>query len=177
MNKQRIHGNKLMQKILFLLLLLSVFLCGACTRCPKINNNNNREQAIAAYLEPLQEEISAYFSELTEEAAGAAPQEVRARFRSVGDDFLKAERKSLEELLQSDSPVLLIGIESASEKGFSEDEIRNILRKVKEQDIIVDLYFNYNDEYVYQVRRDGVMVDKATAKDGGAMRELEEYEL
>lgn len=40
----------------------------------------------------------------------------------------------------------------------------------------MDLYFNYNDDYVYQVRSDGVVIDKATGKDGGAMREQIPYE-
>lgn len=161
--------------MIFFLLLVSILLCGACTKAPK--TEKNKENAIAAYLEPLQGEISAFFSEITEEAAGEVPQEVRAGFRNAEDDFLKAERKSLEELLQSDSPVLLVGIVSPSEKGYSEDEIRRIIKQVKERDLIVDLYFNYNDMFIYQVRKDGVVVDKATGKDGGAMREQEKYEL
>lgn len=55
--------------------------------------------------------------------------------------------------------------------------VEEIILNVKKQDITVDLYFNYNDYYVYQIRKDGVTIDITTANDGGAMHELIDYEL
>ncbi|MCQ2420730.1 MAG: hypothetical protein MJ118_06310, partial [Clostridia bacterium] len=104
------------------------------------------------------------------------PEEIRIGFRNANIDFLSGETKSLSALLENDGPVLLVGFISASEKGYSAEEIRAIILETEKRDIIVDLYFNYNDDYVYQVRSDGVVIDKATGKDGGAMREQIPYE-
>lgn len=157
--------------------LMILTLCSACGKTPAGPAKDTAKENIAAeYLAAVQEEANAYFVELSEAAIGSRPAEIRIGFRNVGADFLGGETKSLSELLENDGPVLLVGFISASEKGYSAEEIRAIILETEKRDIIVDLYFNYNDDYVYQVRSDGVVIDKATGKDGGAMREQIPYE-
>lgn len=162
---------------LIALSLMVLTLCSACGKTPAGPAEDKAKADLAAeYLAPVQEEADAYFAELSEAAIGSRPAEIRIRFRNANIDFLSGETKSLSELLENDGPVLLVGFISASEKGYSAEEIRAIILETEKRDIIVDLYFNYNDDYVYQVRSDGVVIDKATGKDGGAMREQIPYE-
>lgn len=164
---------------LFALLLLVAALSTACTGKHEETAavaDTQQEDVIAEYLAPLQEEANAYFAELAEEVIGSKPEEVRISFLNAEGEALK-EAKSLSELLTADNPELLAGFISASDKGYSEDEIHAIILQAKKRALIVDLYFNYNDDYIYQVRSDGVVIDKATGKDGGAMREQVTYEL
>lgn len=157
--------------------LMVLTLCSACGKTPAGPAEDTAKENMAAeYLAPVQEEANAYFVELSEAAIGSRPAEIRIGFRNAGADFLGGETKSLSELLENDGPVLLVGFISASEKSYSAEEIRAIILETEKRDIIVDLYFNYNDDYVYQVRSDGVVIDKATGKDGGAMREQIPYE-
>lgn len=157
--------------------LMVLTLCSACGKTPAGPAEDKAKADLAAeYLAPVQEEANAYFAELSEAAIGSRPEEIRIGFRNAGADFLGGETKSLSALLENDGPVLLVGFISASEKGYSAEEIRAIILETEKRDIIVDLYFNYNDDYVYQVRSDGVVIDKATGKDGGAMREQIPYE-
>ena len=156
---------------------IAIILCTACSRTPKASaSDTKKEDMIAEYLAPIQEEADSYFADLAEAAIGSRPEEVRIGFRNVDAESLN-ELKSLSELLTDTYPVLLVGLISTSEKGYSDDEIRAIILETKKREIIVNLYFNYNDDYVYQVRSDGVVIDKATGKDGGAMREQITYEL
>ena len=127
-------------------------------------------------LSPVRAEAETLFSEIAETAAGTRPKEIRIGFRQADADSLK-ESKSLPELLADADPVLFVGYIASSDKGFSDDEIHDIIAEIVSRDICVDLYFNYQDDYVYQVRCDGVVIDKATGKDGGALREQIPYEL
>lgn len=161
--------------------ILPVLVAGAFfTACAKPSGtpaeDTEKEKLIAEYLAPVQEEANAYFAELAETAAGERPEEVRIDLQNADAESLK-EPKSLSELLTEETPTLLVGFISAAEKGYSEAEIREIILETKNRELIVNLYFNYNDDYVYQVRRDGVVIDRATGKDGGAMREQIDYEL
>lgn len=171
------HRNKLLRRLVVFALLFSA-LCTACSKpAETAAADAKKEDMIAEYLAPVQEEADSYFADLAETATGSRPEEVRIGFRNVDAESLK-ELKSLSELLADDTyPVLFVGLISASEKGYSDDEIRAIILETKKREIIVDLYFNYNDDYVYQVRSDGIVIDKATGKDGGAMREQIVYEL
>ena len=164
---------------LFALSLLVTALGTACTEKRKETAavvDTKQEDVAAEYLAPLQEEAKAYFAELAEEVIGSKPEEVRISFLNAEGEALK-EAKSLSEILTADNPELLAGFISASDKGYTEDEIHAIILEAKERALIVDLYFNYNDDYIYQVRSDGVVIDKATGKDGGAMRERIDYDL
>ncbi|MCQ2401377.1 MAG: hypothetical protein MJ059_05580 [Lachnospiraceae bacterium] len=170
------YRNKLLRRLVVFALLFSA-LCTACSKpAETAAADAKKEDMIAEYLAPVQEEADSYFADLAEIAAGSRPEEVRISLRNVDADILK-ESKSLSELLTDTYPVLLVGFISASEKGYSDDEIRAIILEAKERALIVDLYFNYNDDYIYQVHSDGVVIDKATGKDGGTMRERIDYDL
>ena len=163
-----------------MVLLLTVFLlvfasCGSRPQLPK--EDDYLKEAVKEYLASFEAEAADYFTELIKETTGQEAEEISIGFRSVTSDFLKAERKSLEALLTEENPVLLVGIVTASGIGYTEDEIHDMILELKERGIVLDLYFNHNDYYIYQIREDGVVIDKTSGKDGGAMHELIDYDL
>lgn len=164
-----------MRRIFHIVLVSCLILFTACSNAPK--EDSKKAQAIKTYCTYIQDDAFDYFTKLTEEAIGTKPEEVRVGFRNVDMDYLTAEPKKLMEILDESYPVLLVGIVCGSGKNYSDEEIHEMIVNVKNQDITVDLYFDYNDYYVYQIREDGVTIDITTAKDGGAMHELVDYEL
>lgn len=161
---------------ILLMSLTAALLVTACGTAEPSSTDTKNEAAVDDYLAPVRAEAETLFSEIAETAAGTRPKEIRIGFRPADADSLK-EFKSLPELLADADPVLFVGYIASSDKGFSDDEIHDIIAEIVSRDICVDLYFHYQDDYVYQVRRDGVVIDKATGKDGGALREQIPYEL
>lgn len=160
--------------------ILTGLLVTACTKTPKAEPQKTEAQkeektAEAENHSRLADEASDFFKGLMKEAVGDEPAEIRIGSRNAADELPEAD--SLDELLHGTDPMLQVGIISGSEKGYSEEEIRKIIQLAKQQAVEADLYFNYNDAYIYQIRNDGVTIDVTTGKDGGAMHELIEYEL
>lgn len=171
MSSNRKH-NAWQMLVIFLSVLVLCAGCGSVE--PK--TEETKEEAISEYCSGLEPEARQYFSGLVSQAAQVADAQISVDLRNAGTDFFQAQPMPLTDLLKNTSPILFIGI-SKDNGSFNEEEIQKILREAVKQEIAADLFFNYNDYYVYQVRPEGVTIDKVTGKDGGAMHEFLEYDL
>lgn len=166
-----------MKKIYILpaVLLTALLLFSGCSNKPK--PDHELEKAVEEYVSAIQSEADMYFSALSDDAAGISDVNVKLGFRSVEDEYLKSDTKTLDEIISSTYPVLKVGLsKTADGEFFTDEEIHDIVVVAMERNICVDLYFNYNDFYVYQVGNDGVTIDITTAMDGGAYHKLENFE-
>ncbi len=160
--------------VLFILLIISMMLMGCGAGSGK--DNADREAKIQKYCDSVKAQADPYFALLTEEALGNAADEISYGFQNADTDFLNSEPRTITELLSGAYPVLSVGL-SRESGSYNDDEIRAVIKKACEKGIIVDLYFNYNDYCLYKIRHDGVNIDVTTAKDGGMMHEMIEYDL
>ena len=120
----------------------------------------------------LRDEAEEKYMEVTKEYGLPEPTEVRLP-HTAGNDLSGAKVKSMSEFWEYMDGRQCVSVTYAV---LSYEEILQVLKALKEENLYAELNFGDGDE-AYYVLRDGVYVEGPSAKDGGKMIERREIEV
>ncbi len=121
-------------------------------------------------------DLSNYFTEFSEEACNVTPGEITASAERFSIEELKNDSPSFETYLNDEYFYFVIGF-TKEDGSFSDEEINEMIKHAIAKNLTIEFYFNNDDYTIYKIRKDGVIIDKVTGKDGGLYHEVIDYNI